>query len=258
MSNETVKLSAKNNVLDLDLISFVSHQLKTPLTTLKINIDLLRQQALPMQKNSLRMMDEELNHIVHLVSDVLDMRKAEGGKGLLLCRWCKWDKVIQNVQDQLSELLNHTNIQLKISSVEKEIESYIDYIYIEQVLVNLIKNAVEHSPQNSVVDLSWSLMDEDKLRVIVSDEGEGIATENLDNIFSAFGKGRRNGASRKALLVGKNKVSTFLKTGSGLGLAIVRQVILSHGGEISVTNRSSRGACFIFTLPKVRRISHAA
>lgn len=258
MSNKNVKSSSKNNVLDLDLISFVSHQLKTPLTTLKINMDLLRQQAFPAQKDSLRMMDEELNRIIHLVSDVLDIRKTKNGKGILYCQWHRWDKMIQSVQNKLSELLKKVNVQLRLSSIEEKIESYMDFICIEQVLINLIKNAVEHSPQNSSIHVSWTLTDKDELRVTISDEGQGIAVEDLDKIFIPFYKSRHSNLSKKLSQTVGNSTSQFLRTGSGLGLAIARQVISSHGGDISAVNQPEGGACFVFTLPKVRRISHAA
>ena len=258
MNNENVKLSPKNNILDLDLLSFISHQLKIPLTTLKINMDLLKQQAFPAQKDSLRMMDEELNHMIHLVSDVLDIRKTKDGKGILHCQWHRWDKVIQSVQSKLNKSLKQINVQLQLPSTREEVESYVDFICIEQVLINLIRNAVEHSPQNSSISVDWTLTNQDELRVTVSDEGHGIAVEDLDKIFTPFYKSRIGNLSKKPPLAVESLTSQFLKTGSGLGLAIARQVVLSHGGDISAVNRPEGGACFLFTLPKARRISHAA
>ena len=244
------KTSKPNSTpIHLDLVSFVSHQLKTPLTTVKLNLDLLKSQAAPNQKISIQRIDEEINRIIDLVASALDMRAIKNGlSSSLFLKWHSWNKIILNIKNQLSVLLNSKNIQLMISGPNKQIESYIDNLYIEQALVNIIKNAIEYSPIGGSIDFNLAL-NKGTLCIKVSDKGKGITELDLKNIFTPFYK------THKASVLGKTQADDFLNNRTGLGLVITRQVVLSHGGQIAVANQPSGGVCVTFNLPKSRYIS---
>ncbi len=239
MKKNTQSSDSHQLLLDLDLLTFVSHQIKTPLTTLKINIDLLKQQISPEQKKLIDIMDEELNTIIRLISESLDLRKMETKPSILLKKWYCWDQLVKNSMQQLKQCLDHKKIQINILPLKHKIESYIDPFYIEQVLVNLITNAIQHSPTNSRVHLKWILTKKSTLQITIEDEGKGIAKKDLNKIFTPF----------------NNPISNQ----RGLGLMIARQIVLSHGGTIEAcTDGSTKGACFMLTLPHARVLSVAA
>ena len=245
----------KKKPLQLNLTNFVSHELKTPLSTLKLSIQLLKKQAPLEQKKWLNMMEEEINWMIQFISDTLDLSHAHQ-KAIFRPRRYNWNAWIFNLKssfEKQAELLKaqinwsylKTSPQTKgpkeLSSAlsalkEEELEVLIDPLYMRQALLNLIMNAIEYSPKNSRVGISWQRIIKQRLQIQVTDEGEGIAKKDLNKIFEPFQKSRV-------------PLSKKIK-GSGLGLSITKAIITAHGGDIHVQNRpEGQGTVWTITLP---------
>lgn len=234
--NDILKTNKKHS-LNIDPLSFVSHELKTPLSILKLNVEMLKKQIPPEQEKFIDIINTEVDWMIQFISDTLDMKKAQNKTNLNL-KWHKWNQWIQKIQNRLENTGNLYKGNLKLHFTDKEIEVYMDPLYIRQVLLNLILNAIEHSPENSTVEISWEQVKGQKLKIQVMDQGPGITPDSSDKIFEPFHKEREK----------KN----HLIKGSGLGLTIVKQVIQAHNNNVWVSNRpKNNGAVFAFTL-KVR------
>ena len=245
----------KKKSLQLNRTDFVSHELKTPLSTLKLSVDLLKKQASKEQKKWLNIMEEEINWMIQFISDTLDLSRAHQKATFRPRRhnWNAWFFNLKNSFEKQAKLLNapmswsylKTSSQTKgpkelssdLSALkEEELEVLIDPLYMRQALLNLIMNAIEYSPTNSRVDVSWQKTTKQHLQIQVTDEGEGIAKTDLNKIFEPFQKSR-------------STLSKKIK-GSGLGLSITKAIITAHGGDIHVQNRpESQGAVWTITLP---------
>ena len=224
----------KSHFLDIDLLSFVSHELKTPLSTLKLNMEVLKKKAPAEQKKIIEVMNTEVDWMIQFISDTLDMKKINDTINLNL-GWYKWNQWIQKIQNRLENTVNLYKRNLKIYFTDKETEVYMDPLYIRQVLFNLILNAIEHSPKNSTVEISWEQKKNKKLKIKVADQGSGIKSDSRDKIFEAFYKEREN-------------VNRLIK-GSGLGLTIVKKIVQAHDNNVWAFNhKKNKGAIFAFTL----------
>ncbi len=235
------ELTLDNKELDLDILSLISHELKTPLTTLKLNTHLLKKQLPSQHHPIIEVMDMELDWMARLISDTLDIKKM--GKNLQMSfEWQSWNQIVQNVEKKLEPLVQKSETHLKIHWDGQDFQTLADPMYLEQVLMNFIVNAIEHSRKQDRIELSWELdktKNQKGLQVKIEDQGAGIASADLDKIFRPLYRSRK-------------KDSSYFK-GSGLGLSIARQILLSHGGNVKAMNRpNGKGAIFLFTLPQVR------
>ena len=234
------KRGSSQNTINLNLIDFVSHELKNPLSTLKLNIEVLKKQAHPEQKKWLSIMEAEINWMIRFVLDTLDLSQTRQ-KGLFCPRRLNWEEWIFNLKSSFEKQEYFWSPQTKwfqkpsFPSESSAIEVLIDPLYMRQALLNLIINAVTHSPKDSLVEIFWHRTSKNNLKVCVADQGEGI--DNLHKIFEPF-------------QTGHFRPSKGGIKGSGLGLSISKQIITAHGGLMDAQNRpEGKGALFTFTLP---------
>ena len=226
------KFKIKKDSHSLDLLSFVSHELKSPLSTLKLNVELLKKQISPENKNLLDMMDKEVEWMIQFISDTLDL-----GERKLDLKWCSWQAWFKLIEvDMLTKAHLH-NKKLKIEGLKEEVQVQMDPFYIRQALWNLLMNALEHAPNGSTIEILCQKNSRSKeLTICVQDEGEGLNSET--KIFQPFYRRKKEDETIK---------------GSGLGLTIVKKIIEAHGGKVFAQNRQeSKGAFFKFTLPQVQ------
>lgn len=226
----------KEGPLDLDLISFVSHELKTPLSTLRLNVDVLKEKISEKDRRILDIMDEEVDWMIQFIADTLDLQKDRLS---LNFQWCKWNRWIKEVGERIDKKVTLFNRKWQMNLLQQEVDVYMDPFYLRQVVLNLVMNAVEHSPENSTIEMVCEKTEKNGLGVYVKDQGSGVEEEVKDKIFKPFYKGRAKENS-----VGK---------GSGLGLTIVKKIVQAHGGSVEAFNNSEgKGAVFAFYLPQVR------
>jgi signal transduction histidine kinase len=223
--------------LKSDFLANMSHELRTPLTVIRGGIDYLNRTVKKEDnRNYLDIIDKNLARLIHLVSDLFDFTKIEGRK----IEW-SFDQVnlsvlIEEVLEIISPLSMDKNISINYQH-PGEVLVEIDLERIEQVLVNLIENAIKFSAPHTEIQIN---IEENPIYVTVSvkDRGIGIAAENLKTIFDKF-------ATVPSASVGKPE-------GTGLGLAICKAIIESHDGRIWAESVQGESSTFYFTLNKKR------
>jgi len=231
---ELVKLDK----LKSELLSNVSHELRSPLTSIKGIVSSLLQKDIELDDETWEMLlsgvSEETDRLASLVTKLLDMSKLEAGV------W-KPEKERCRVSDIINEALEGQKWVHKRHIFEAELapglpEIYADYGQVRQVLINLLENAAAYSEEGTQITVGATGLDSE-VKVSVSDHGVGIPQQELEKIFGKFNRGDQK----------RQKPG-----GTGLGLAICQGIILHHGGRIWAESEVGRGSIFYFTLPVAR------
>jgi PAS domain S-box-containing protein len=229
---EVKELSAKKD----EFIAMASHELKTPMTSLFGYLQLAyRNTGEGIAKNLLEKAIMQLEKMIVLVSDLFDVSKIQSGKLQLNMEYLNLAILIQEMKE--SFLQAHPE---HILTIEMPEESFVntDRMRLEQVLTNLLNNAVKYAPDEKTIELKVQHLDKLVLTSI-KDFGPGISEENQRHIFSQFYQARDNKDG---------------SSGLGLGLFISKDIIERHGGEIWVESEPGKGATFNFSLPLAQTI----
>lgn len=238
------ELQRRADELQRAIFSSVSHDFHTPLTQIKgAATSMLEQEAQVSSEGEYRQMLEdvvvEADRLERMVTRMLDLSRIEQGALRLDKELYPIDGIILDMLDRghMRSLLAGRQIEKHIPDDLPPVE--IDPILIEQVLVNLIENAIRYTSAESPIEISVQAGDE-QLIVSVADRGPGIQADELERVFESFYHvGRREKGNLKALP----------GHGAGLGLAVCRGFVNAHGGRIWAENRQGGGAVFQFTLP---------
>ena len=241
-----VEVLQRTDALRAALLSSISHDLRTPLSSIKASASSLLQEDVQWDEEARRSfalaIEREADRLNRLVANLLDMSRIEAGVLKPEKEWYPLDELIHDVLGRMQPMLQgrevHTGIPDDLPPVE------LDYLQIDQVLTNLLENVIRHTPPGSPVDISAQVC-EDSIMLSVADRGPGVPAADTERIFDKF---YRVLSSEKAART----------TGSGLGLAVSRGLVEAHGGRIWVENRPGGGAVFRFTLPlrKAEGIQH--
>jgi signal transduction histidine kinase len=219
------------------LLADVSHELMTPLTAMRGYIETLGMAELHLdpatRERYMRIVTEETHRLEHIIGDLLDLARLEGGGTTMRRERVAIDMLFERVAERHERELTARRIEL-----ERRMEPDATYVIgdpdrLEQALQNLVANALRYTPDDGRISLTAHRAPE-AIRIVVRDTGPGIPALQLPLIFDRFYKAD---ASRKQA------------GGSGLGLSIVKAIIERHGG--SITARNDGGALFEITLPKV-------
>ena len=217
-----------------DFISSVSHELRTPLTSIKgwaETIEKVDEPGSESYKRGLQVIKNEADRLYNMVEELLDFSVIQSGGMVLSIE--KLDLVAE-VADTVITLNERAQREGKTIAFEEpsEIIAIVgDKNRLKQVLINLIDNALKYTKQGDVIGVSITKADK-FAKVTISDNGSGIAAEDLSSIKTRFYKGR--GAVR----------------GSGIGLAVVNEIIEKHGGELAIKSKVGRGTDVTVTLPR--------
>src|SRR5438874_39004 len=235
-----VEVLQRTDALRAALLSSISHDLRTPLASIKASASSLLQDDVQWSD------DERLSFalaIVHeadrlnrLVANLLDMSRIEGGALKPEKEWYPIDELIHDVLGHMQPILLDRVVQTHIPDDLPPVQ--LDYLEIEQVLTNLIENAVRYTPSDSSIDVSAHI-EGNQMVISVADRGPGIPPADLGRVFDKFYR-----------VLGR---TTERPTGSGLGLAVSKGLIEAHGGHIWAENREGGGAVFRFTLPLMEK-----
>lgn len=225
-----------------EFISIASHELKTPITSLKGIVYILNQ-LLPLQEGSqearlLLTMDNQLSKLTKLVGDLLDVNKIDGAHLQLN----KEDFDFRELISETVESVQHISPKhlLTIESNESVLYSG-DKLRLEQVITNLLTNAVKYSPEGEKVIIRYDVSDENII-VSVQDFGIGIERENITKLFDRF-----------------YRVNNSLRFGGlGLGLYISANIIKAHNGNFWIESEVGKGSTFYFLLPQNKGLTGAA
>jgi signal transduction histidine kinase len=223
--------------LKSDFLANMSHELRSPLTVIRGGIDYLnRTVKLEDNRNYIKIMDKNLTRLINLVSDLFDFTKIEAQK----IEWSVAQENLSVLIHEVIEIISPLAIDKKIAinfASQEDIFAEFDLERIEQVLVNLIDNAIKFSDPDTEINIQIEEI-EDFVTVSVRDQGIGIRKENLETIFDKFSTvpSGRDGTTE----------------GTGLGLAICKAIIEAHKGRIWAESAPGVSSTFCFTLPKNR------
>lgn len=223
-----------------EFLSIASHELKTPLTTIKLQAQLRKHMASKgimsyysedKVDSFLDMIEKQTNRLVRLVDDMLDVTKIENGKLAIQTEYCNLKNIVDQTIEAFGPQIAHSSIQVALK-VERDVTGEWDKYRIEQVFVNLFTNALKYGNDGPIVIEAISKPD---LAILtVKDCGIGIKQEDMNRVFDRF----------ERAVVGTNI------SGLGLGLFISKQIVEMHGGTLSVESTFGEGSTFRMVLPK--------
>lgn len=228
-----------------DLIAVLSHELRTPLNVIMNWAHMLQKRSQPeLLERGLAAIERNAVIQARLISDILDMSRLNLGKLPLNLDWVDAASVIAAAVAAVQPLLQRSNHQLRLDLARGQFKIYADDARIQQVLWNLLGNAIKFSPAGSEITLRLRA-EEGGVAITVADQGQGIPADFLPFVFDRFAQG--------------NAASNRQHGGLGLGLAIVKNLVESHGGHVAVASDGpGLGAQFTVWLPGDRATTSPA
>lgn len=218
-----------------EFMSIASHELKTPISSIKAYAQIIQSRlstdADDTSRGFLSKMDEQLNNLTKLVDDLLDVSKIQSGKLQIKKEESDFDTSIRNVVSDMQKIIRTHTISLE-GGITRPV--FMDVYRMQQVLINLITNAVKYSPQADRVRIAMET-DTDKVTVSVQDFGIGIAKDELKKVFAPYYR------------VSSKHAAKF--PGLGLGLRIAKEIVEQHGGKMWVKSKYGEGSTFFYSLP---------
>ncbi|HEV2582632.1 MAG TPA: ATP-binding protein, partial [Ktedonobacteraceae bacterium] len=236
--NLQVEVLQRTDALRAALLSSASHDLRTPLASIKAAASSLLEEDVQWDDEARRSFAtsivRETDRLNRLVANLLDMSRIEGGALKPEKEWYPVDELVHDVLGRMQPLLQGRPIHTELPDDLPPVQ--LDYLQIDQVLTNLLENAARYTPAGSPIEIDAHVENNDMV-VQVMDRGPGIPAADRERVFDKFYR------------VMETQTRATRTTGSGLGLAVCRGLIEAHGGHIWVDNREGGGAIFTFTLP---------
>jgi len=218
------------------LFADIAHELRTPLSIIEGTIDGILDEVFEPTKENLTSIKEETSLLTQLVADLRDLSLAESGQLKLDIETTNIAELVNRRVSQANIIAQDKNITLDTDILSELPDIQADSRRIEQVISNLLDNALNHTPSEGIVTVKAISADDQKhVLVSVTDTGEGISPEHLPHVFDRLYR-IDDARSRE-------------QGGAGLGLAIAKQMVELHGGEIWVESKLEKGSIFSFTLP---------
>ncbi len=224
-----------------EFISIASHELKTPMTSIKGYIQLLERSLekndIDTMRTRLKKAQNQIEKLNLLIADLLDISKIESGKLQFNKKYFNFDVLL----DHILEMMQQSNPSFKLVKKGSSIgDIYGDEMRIEQVIINFITNAIKYAPDGDEVHVISEIR-EDELHLSVRDFGIGIAEDHQQKIFEKFYR---------------IEESSERFQGLGIGLYICQQIIDRHNGKIGAQSMSDKGSTFFFNLPLHPKNTH--
>lgn len=233
--NQMASKLDKTEEMRKQLIGDVSHELRTPLSVIKGSMEGLIDGILPAEPKTFQQIYKEADRLERLVDDLQELSEVESGAYSLNLKLVSIVGIAEKVAAHLQREFEVKEITLLTDFRGSAPELLADEDRISQVLLNLMGNALQHTPQGGQVQLSVKQISEE-IRVSVSDSGIGIAEHQLEHIFTRFYR--------------VDKSRSRIKGGSGIGLTIARHLVEAHGGRIWAESAGlGSGSTFTFALP---------
>jgi len=213
----------------------VSHEFRTPLTVIKGNVDLMRRMQ-EADDESLTSIDQEAGRLTRLVGGLLMLAQAESGKLALNFAPVELDTLLTEVFTEM-RVLARNKVNIHLNDIDQLVVRG-DRDRLKQVLLNLVANAIQYTPQGGDIFLSLAKVGE-QARIIIRDTGPGIPAEDLPHIFDRFYRAEKSRTRSKT-------------SGFGLGLSIAHWIVEHHGGQIKVESKEGKGTTFAIWLALYR------
>lgn len=216
----------------IEFVGNVSHELRTPVTSINGYLQTvmadLEQGRLEQVGDFLKIVSANVTRLKHLVDDLLDLSALESGKELL--------REVVNVQEITEAVLRQVqavNHKIHITYDFQELQA--DAKRLEQVLRNLMENAVRYVPEGRNIEIRWARPTSDRFELRVKDDGPGIAPEHLSRLFERFYR--------------VDEARSRATGGTGIGLSLVKHIVQRHGGQVYVQSQVGRGSEFVCEFP---------
>jgi len=221
-----------------DFVANVSHELKTPLTLIKGYTETLQGETIGDEARAGRFISiikEHADRLGNIVDDLLSLSELESSKDFIDKTQFDLKKLADDISLGFGRALANKKQTLSVETQGDDFTINADRDKIEQVLVNLLDNAIKYTGESGLIEIS--IVDRGgEIRLAVSDDGIGIAKEHLDRIFERFYRA--------------DKARSRELGGTGLGLSIAKHIVLAHKGTITVESKPGRGTTVIVTLPR--------
>jgi PAS domain S-box-containing protein len=224
-------------------LSVASHELKTPLTSLLGFLDLLHRRVTPgtvvgeREQRRIQVATEQAHRLHKMVTSLLDLSRLQTGQLSIERDMVDFGALVRRIGDEVEATLPHDQ-RLLVETPAEPLVVVGDDLRLEQVVQNLLQNAVKYSPNGGDI-LIRAESDASGARLIVRDQGLGIPAEALNLIFSRFYRAANT--------------ASYQVSGMGVGLYVVRQIVELHGGQVAVESTEGQGSTFTITLPLAPR-----
>lgn len=228
--NQTLERLERLFKVQRRFVADVSHEMRTPLTTIRGNISLMRR--IGYDEEAMSAIDGEAQRMTRLVEDLLMLAKADAGRLSLDKALVELDTLVLEVYNQ-ARILSEGAVEVQLGQVDPA-RVLGDSDRLKQLFLNLVSNGLKYTPEGGRVTLS-QIRDSEWVRVDVTDTGIGIPAEDLPHIFDRFYR--------------VDKARSRAMGGTGLGLSIARWIAEAHGGKLSVTSEPGQGSTFSVSLP---------
>jgi signal transduction histidine kinase len=237
MEQTELRLSNLNLLQQRDeFIDIAAHEMRTPLTTLKVSMQMLKAKLSDSEhKVADRMIEQAnrgVNKLTRLVNDLFDVSRLNE-------RNLVFDKTVFPIGQLVENCCEYATImggyKLEVTG-NRDLQTVGDQAKLEQVLINLIDNAVKYAPKSKTIYIDFK-EESGFVRVTVTDKGPGIAADKLPHLFRRYFRSDPNS----------------VQSGLGLGLYIAAEIVKHHGGDIGVESQPGEGASFWFTLPLLQK-----
>jgi signal transduction histidine kinase len=233
---ETEQQKKELETLRRDLIAWVGHDLRTPLTSIRAILEALADGLVedpPTVQRYLQTAQRDIRSLSTLIDDLFEMAQMDAGGLQLDCQPNSITDLVSDTIESFTELASRQGIRLS-GEADPDLDPVVmDAPRIGRVLANLVSNALRHTPPGGSVTIH-ARREEQTVRVTVCDTGSGINPQDLSHVFDRFYRGEKS----------RNRSTG----GSGLGLAISKGIVEAHGGQIGVESQPGKGAEFSFTL----------
>ena len=219
-----------------EFVANVSHELRTPLSLIKGYVETLLDGARDnpeVAERFLQIIERNTRRLDLLIQDLLTISALESGRITLNLQPVPLRPLAEKILTDLKTRASAKDV--KLVNALPELTATADANRLEQVLANLVDNAIKYGRANGTVIVGGQKTDADKIEIFVQDDGPGIPPESLDRVFERFYR--------------VDKARSREQGGTGLGLSIVKHIVQSHGGKVWVKSEPGKGATFSFTLP---------
>ena len=224
-----------------DFVANVSHELKTPLTTIKGYVETLLDGAIQQDVAVpfVQVIKRHADRLEQILEDLLTLSKMETKTFSLKRERVPLGNLIEHALELVKDSAEKKNISVSHAEISPTLSVYGERGYLEQVLVNLLDNAIKYSHEKGKIRVSTVEKDQNEIQILVEDDGVGISKEDLPRIFERFYR------------VDKGRSKEL--GGTGLGLSIVKHIVQAHGGKVWAESEPGKGSTFYITLPAQSR-----
>lgn len=234
--NAMAEALAQSETMRRNMIADIAHELRNPLGILQGQLEAMLDGVLALTSESIASLYDEVLLLTRLVNDLRDLALADAGQLRITRQPTDLRALVEKTVSAFTWQANENNIALEMVCPNDLPRVNVDAQRIEQVLRNLVSNALRHTPAGGYIRIQCTTRTQPAMiEVRVSDTGQGISREDLPHVFERFWRGDKSRARTGG--------------GAGLGLAIAKQLILAHGGTIGVESEAGQGTTFWFTLP---------